>query len=328
MVHTRKGDTLKRFGDQDVQRDRTRGPSQRVAVGSYVARQLSLLVVALVTVVSATGVWRSGLYEDAASVEAMFRGYDVITLVVVAPLLAATLVARWHRRPLAQLLRVSMLTYCLYNYAYYVFGAQLNAGFLGHVAILAASLYALVVTLIQLDVDDLASRFGRGTPGRTVAVILMLLAVGLAAIQVSGALRFAVTGTALEEPSRLVVPATMTQLGAALDLWLLVPAYGLAAVWLWRRQAWGYVLATMMLVSGTLHQASYVAGMVFQARAEIPGAAFDPVEPVIVLLYLTAAVLLLWRVDRNRSPAPTVPARGADVSDVAPVGEHDAAHPR
>ena len=43
-----------------------------------------------------------------------------------------------------------------------------------------------------------------------------------------------------QEPSQLVVPVTFTRLGAVLDLSLLVPAYLLAAVWLWRRRASGY----------------------------------------------------------------------------------------
>jgi hypothetical protein len=98
-----------------------------------------------------------------------------------------------------------------------------------------------------------------------------------------------------------VVPVTFTRLGGVLDLSLLVPAYTLAAILLWRRDAWGYLLATMMLVSGAIHQISYLAAMVFQDSAGIPGAAFDPVEPVVALLFLTAATLLLANVRRGGS---------------------------
>jgi hypothetical protein len=52
-----------------------------------------------------------------------------------------------------------------------------------------------------------------------------------------------------------------------------------------------------------LHQLSYVVAMPFQVAADVSGAvAFDPGEPVIVLVYLTASTLLL-RGARRRPPA-------------------------
>jgi len=274
------------------------------------ARWLTTGAAALVAGASAAGLWLPGLYTDGAAVEAMFRGYDLVTLVVVAPLLTLTLVPAWRDRPAAQLLRVSMLTYCLYNYAYYLFGAQLNTGLLAHIATFTTSLYALVLSLVALDVGQLAARFRRRTPVRTVAAIIALLAVPLAVIQVSGLAGFALTGTVPQEPSQLVVPLAFTRLGAVLDLSLLVPAYLLAAVWLWRRRAWGYLLATAVLVAGTLHQVSYISGMLFQWAADIPGAAFDTYEPIIVALFAVASGLLLVHL-RPAKPdaASTAPER-------------------
>ncbi|HSK90806.1 MAG TPA: hypothetical protein VK875_05800 [Euzebyales bacterium] len=264
----------------------------RPAAAATAARWLAAAAAVLVAGASAAGIWAVSLYTDGPAVEAMFRGYDLVTLAVVAPLLAASLLSRWRDRPAAQLVRVSMLAFCVYNYAYYLFGAQLNAALFVHVAVFTTSLYALVLTLVVLDVGALAAAFRPRTPVRVVAVVLGLLAVPLAAIQVSGLAGFALNGTALQEPSQLVVPTVFTRLGAVLDLSLLVPAYLLAAVLLWRRRAWGYLLATAVLVAGVLHQLSYIAGMLAQLAADIPGAAFDPYEPVIVALYAVAGGLL------------------------------------
>jgi hypothetical protein len=203
-----------------------------------------------------------------------------------------------------------MLTYCVYNYAYYLFGAQLNAALLGHVAIFTASLYGLVLSLVSFDVGGPAGRFRPRTPVRTIAAIIGLLAVSLASIQVAGLAGFALTGTVPQEPSQLVVPLVFTRLGAVLDLSLLVPAYLLAAVWLWRRQSWGFLLAAAILVAGALHQVSYIAGMLFQLAADIPGAAFDTIEPIIVTLYILAAGLLFANLRTTKSqPAPAEPER-------------------
>jgi hypothetical protein len=253
--------------------------------------------------------WAPGLYTDAAAVEAMFRGYDLVTLIVVAPLLALTLLPGWRDRPAAQLLRSSMLAYCVYNYAYYLFGAQLNAALLAHIAIFTASLYGLVLSLIALDISGVADRFPARTPVHVVAVTLLLLGVPLAAFQGSGLVGFALTGGVPHEPSQLVVPPDLTVLGATLDLSLLVPVYLLAAVWLWRRRAWGYLLATIVLVAGLLHQISYIAAMLLQITGGIPGAAFDPFEPFIVILFATGGGLLLANL---RTGAPETTAAPPD----------------
>jgi hypothetical protein len=203
-----------------------------------------------------------------------------------------------------------MLAYCVYNYAYYLFGAQINAGLLAHIAVFTGSLYALMLSLVALDVDRLAARFRPGTPVRAVAMIIGLLAVSLAAIQVSGLGGFALSGTVPQEPSQLVVPLEFTRLGAVLDLSLLVPAYLLAAIWLWRRRAWGYLLASTLLLAGGLHQISYMTAMLFQLAADVPGAAFDTIEPIIVALFAVASGLLLVNL-RPAKPqsAPTRPDR-------------------
>ena len=101
-------------------------------------------------------------------------------------------------------------------------------------------------------------------------------------------------------------PDLVVHLGIALDLAVLVPAYALAAVWLWRGIPVGYVLAAVVLVSGTLHQLSYMVALPFQAAAGLPGAvAFDPVEPLIALLYLLASALLLWGAGSQRREPST-----------------------
>jgi len=105
-------------------------------------------------------------------------------------------------------------------------------------------------------------------------------------------LQNAATGD-VPDGSRLVETTTVVHLGMALDLTLLVPLYGAAAILLWRRAAWGYVLGAIALFAGVLHQVSYVVSMPFQVAADVPGAVtFDPGEPVIVLLYLVGC--LLW----------------------------------
>jgi hypothetical protein len=255
---------------------------------------LSTGVAVLAFVVSLAGLLMDGVYGEPASVAEMLRGYDLVTVAVVVPALVISqlLARRGSRR--AQLVWPGLLAYLVYTYAYYLFPTSFNRLLLLHVVVFSGSLLALVLTVRALDVGGIADRFNPHTPRRVVSCILAVLGLALGGLWVYHSVRFSTTG-ALPAGSSLVEPDLVVHLGIALDLAVLVPAYALAAVWLWRGIPVGYVLAAVVLVSGTLHQLSYMVALPFQAAAGLPGAvAFDPVEPLIALLYLLASALLVW----------------------------------
>jgi hypothetical protein len=172
-------------------------------------------------------------------------------------------------------------------------GTGFNDLFLLHVAVLASGAGALVLSISAIDLTSVADELGDRMRVRTIAGILAVLAVALGGMWAYFAVHNAVTGD-VPPGSQLVETDTVVHLGMALDLSLLVPLYAAAAVLLWRRAAWGYLLATVALVAGVLHQVTYVVAMPFQVAADVPDAVLhDPFEPVIVLLYLLAAALLL-----------------------------------
>ena len=81
---------------------------------------------------AAAGLLLDGAYQDPEPVAAVFRGYDLVALVVAVPLLAATLLPTARHSARAQLVWVGMLAYAAYDYAFYVFGAAFNDLFLAH----------------------------------------------------------------------------------------------------------------------------------------------------------------------------------------------------
>jgi hypothetical protein len=246
---------------------------------------------------SAAGLFVDDLYRDPAAVAAMFRAYDLTALMIIAPLLAVTLLPALRRSARAQLLWAGGLAYSVYHSAFYVFGTEFNDIFLIHVAVFSLSVFALGLALANLNVSGIARRFAERTPARLVGGILLFLAGTLAVFWAVPSIRFAFTDELPQEGSKLIVPIAITHLGWVLDLSLLVPGYVLAGVLLWRQAAWGYVLATIVLVGGLVQQVEYMTALVFQANAEIPGASgFDPIEPVITTLYLVGAVALLARI--------------------------------
>jgi hypothetical protein len=258
-----------------------------------VAMQLTGLMAVLALAAALAGLLIDGVYTGAASTAEMFRGYDLVTVLVVVPGLAVASFLAWRGSARAQLVAVSLVAYLVYTYAYYLFGTGFNDLFLLHAAIFATGLCALMLTLVDIDVRSVANRFDARTRVRPIAAILSTLGVALGGMWIYFAVDNAVTGQ-VPAGSQLVETDTMVHLGMALDLTLLVPLYTVAAVLLWRRHPWGYVLSAIAVFAGLLHQVSYLVAMPFQAAADIPGAvSYDPGEPPIVALYLVAAVLLL-----------------------------------
>jgi hypothetical protein len=276
---------------------------------------LSIGVAVLAFVVSLGGLLLDGVYGEPASVAEMLRGYDIVAVVVVVPALVISQLLARRGPERAQLVWPGLLAYLVYTYAYYLFPTFVNPLFLLHVVVFSGSLLALVLTVRTLDVAGIAGRFNPHTPRRVVSCLLAVLGLALGGLWIYHSVRFITTG-ALPPGSSLVEPDVVVHLGIALDLAVLVPAYALAAVWLWRGIPVGYVLAAVVLVSGTLHQLSYMVALPFQAAAGLPGAvAFDPAEPFIALLYVLASALLLWgagsqrgeRIAHETSPLPNQP---------------------
>ncbi len=213
---------------------------------------------------SALGLLVEPLYRDNLLVSSGWRGTDLITLAVAVPLLvtAAARAARGDAH--ADLVWLGLLDYALYNYLFYLFGAAFNGAFLLYVAIVIAATSGLVFGLVNLDVSGMAGRFDARTPVRGVALFLGLLALGLGGFHVALAASFLVSGA---PPALLHSISHPTNVIAALDLWLVVTPSLLAAVWLWRRQPWGVVLAVILTVKGAVYMAALSAATLNAARA-------------------------------------------------------------
>lgn len=293
----------------------THDPRQRVIRGhashrpSTATQVLGWSLAVLVFAASLAGLLLDGVYTGTGSTSATLRAFDLVHVVLVVPALVAATVLVRRGSALGQLVLASLGAYVAYTYAYYLFGTGFNDLFLLHTVVFGTALWLLVLTLAGLDVDALALRFGAHTHVRVVASILAFLAVSLGAMWVYASLDNVATGD-VPAGSQLVETDLVVHLGMALDLAVLTPLYAAAAVLLWRRKPWGYVLGFLAVLPGLLHQLTYLVAMPFQVAADVPGAvSTDAAEPLIVLLYLTGAALLLLGL---RHPQP----RRAD--DTAP----------
>ncbi len=212
-----------------------------------IALRLALLALALMTAQSFAGVGWPGVYRDEGFALDAWRLNDPITLGLAVPITAVALALAWRGALRGWLVLVGAMQYALYNYAFYLFGAALNAHFLVYAAALTASALALVAGLAALDVGAVARAVSPRAPLRPIAAYMGTWALILGVAWIGQALAFVGTGQAPElgeEAFRLI---------AALDLTLVVTPVAIGAAWLWARRPWGVVLAVVMNVKGAIY---------------------------------------------------------------------------
>lgn len=171
------------------------------------------------------------------------RGSDVVTLLLGVPLLLLSL--RLHRRASLRgtLLLTGALTWFLYLYSSLALGAAYNGLFLVYVALLSASLGALVLTFMSLDAEGVRASFAGRLPHRRIGLFLLACGVVTAGAWLAPLVASLAQG---EPPGLLESYATMVT--DALDLAVITPACIVAGVLLLRRNPTGYLVGMPLLV--------------------------------------------------------------------------------
>jgi len=228
------------------------GPSTATVVdrrvaAALVAWRLSEGIAALMIFQAVVGVLAPSVYRDAGWITAAWYGNDLVTLVVAVPLLAWSLHRARRGSLRGALTWYAMLGYATYNYAYYLFGAELNAFFLLYAALFVLPVFALILALGRLDVVSLAGRFAPITRRRWIAGYMLATGIGLTVAWTAQWAAYLLAGT---EPS---IGVDAFQLVAAMDLTFMVPWFVVGAVLLLRGSAWGFVVAPIIVIQGAMY---------------------------------------------------------------------------
>jgi hypothetical protein len=90
---------------------------------------LSVMLTILVFLQSILGLLLQGQYRDVEWIKTAWIGNDWVTLLLAVPLMRMSLIFISKGSLRGLLIWYGLLGYALYNYAYYLFGADLNAFF-------------------------------------------------------------------------------------------------------------------------------------------------------------------------------------------------------
>ena len=263
---------------------------------------LSILIAVLMAITSSGGLFIENLYRNNITVSSAFRGNDLIALLAAVPLLIGAMMLSKRGSSRAGLVWMGMLVYAIYNYTFYLFGAAFNWFFLFYVALCTLSIYALILGLSHLDVDEISQMFEAKTPVRLISGFMLFFSLLLGGLWVARAASFLFTG---QVPQDILNTEHPTGVVYAADLTLLIPAMILGAVLLWKRQPWGYVLSAIMNIKATTYAAALIAMSPFAANAGVEGAwELVPLWAVLGAGNLISSLLLLGNMKTNVEQMP------------------------
>jgi hypothetical protein len=229
-----------------------------------IAYWLTGLIIVLTVAAALSGLLWPGIYNDPASILPQAYGQDLVTLVVGVPLLVVATVFAVRGSLRGRLIWLGALGYILYTYASFAFGSVYNSLFLLYVALFSLSLFAMVLGMMSLDVEQIGGMFASNTPVRPLAGYFGLVGFLIGLMWLSEIVLALMTGTL---PPTLVESEVHTLFIQVLDLGVVVPLSLLTAVLLWQRRPWGYTLASVLLVKAATLGLAVLAMVVFMTQA-------------------------------------------------------------
>ena len=219
----------------------------------------SIIIAVLAIISTISGLFWNGLYKhNTISVIAQMMGQDLITLVIVVPLLLISLYFIYTNSLKGRLIWMGILFYFIYTYAAMSFLASYNQLFLVYVAIFSISVYTFLGELVSLDVSTIKKSFKPGVTIKVSAVFLIIVGLMLSGLWLNMIIDSLLTGTA---PAALGSYTTLVI--QALDLGIVVPAAILSGILLLKNNDWGYTLASVFLIKGFLLGTAIISMMLF-----------------------------------------------------------------
>ena len=183
-----------------------------------------------------------GIYQfDSVYKAVMFRGFDWLSLLVMVPFFVWGILLYQRGKLKGQLLLASLFTYLAYIYLIGVMGNAFNGLFFAWTALFSLGVFGLIFTIRGMDVTSLPVKMGQKFPRKGVAIYVLSLGVVLLvqySAQIIGSYASAMPPSALEHYTTLEL--------AALELGIMVPMHFMAGVLLWKKNAWGYLMSTLL----------------------------------------------------------------------------------
>lgn len=243
---------------------------------------LSMLIILLAGFATLGGLFLKGLYRDSDFYKTGWLGNDLVTLLLILPLMVLSIYKTRSGSLRGHLVWMGLLSYMLYNYAFYLFGAAFNWFFPVYVSLFSLSVAALIAGLWGFDVRHLKIDLTQKASLKWISAFLLFLSLPLILVELGQWGNFVLSGKVPEVPSLIF----------ALDLSIIVPGSVLGSILLWKKQPWGVVLSAIMLVKGFTYGVVLCFSTALIALTST-GGQWDPLMPFYVFVAIGSLTCLL-----------------------------------
>lgn len=191
-------------------------------------------------------IYGSGLYKnDSLSVVAQGQASDFVTLFLAIPLLIFSLIKTLKQSFKGSLLLIGTFAYFLYTYVSYTFLWTYNNLFIVYVSLMSMSLFALILSIQTIDLNELHNKFSNKLPVKILSTYQFFIAVMIGMLWMGKIITSLLTNTppvGLEHYTTLVIQA--------MDLGFVVPLAFLSGYLLLKKRPYGYLLTSIIILKG------------------------------------------------------------------------------
>ena len=170
---------------------------------------------------------------------------DFVTLFLGIPLLIISLRITLKESFKGKLLLIGTLAYFLYTYVSYTFLWTYNNLFIVYVALMSMSLFALILTIQSINIEELPYKFTNKLPVKLLSTYQIFIAIMIGMLWMGKIITSLLTNTppiGLEHYTTLVIQA--------MDLGFVVPLAFISGYLLLKRRPYGYLLTSIIVLKG------------------------------------------------------------------------------
>jgi hypothetical protein len=265
---------------------------------------IASVLIALLAITAAGSGLLTDLYKnDTTSGAAQQRGNDLIVLVLCVPLLLVSSYFAANRSLRGRLIWTGTVFFFLYTYASQSFLTVYNYMFLVYVAAFSLSLYTFAASVLTLDVRKVKESFAIA-PSRITAGFMYFIAIAIILMWLALIVPALMKG---ERPAALETYTTLVI--QALDIGVMGPMAIITGTLLLKREAWGYALASIVLIKGVTLGTGVLSMALFMHLAGV-----EVVLPqVVFFVVLVAGALALTVAFYGKMKVPAAAGKAAAI---------------
>ncbi len=237
-------------------------------------------------------IYGKGLYQnDSISAVAQGKAQDIITMLLGVPLLLISIILSRKGSLRGRLLLSGTLGYFLYTYISYTFLWMYNSFFLIYVVIMSASFYAFLLSIMSLNIENLKSSFNEKLPVRLIGGFQIFISITIGMLWLGRIIPSLINKTipyGLEHYTTLIIQA--------MDLGFIVPTAFLSGILLIKRNPYGYMLSSIIIIKGITMLTSITAMIIGMLYA---GVTVSLVEIIMFPLFNLSFIYLLILILKN-----------------------------